>query len=156
MAKLYLRPKKKIFDCYDSFALAETLVKEGAECGAVNTDSGVDNRSNFRNFLRQFIPLALVLGLVIFLVGYFLYNLYLGVTTSVKPDSVAAEQIEKPATENNKIVCITPSAVLFADGKKLKVGDQVKGYKIEKFQKNYFVGVDADNSRHCLKYSNVR
>jgi len=142
-----VNPEKVIFKCYNSFSTAETLNKKAVSESAKNTDSGVDNKENFFNYLRQVMPYFLFIGCLGIggsWAGYEIYIKFLGkskiTTQTTKTQEIQKEVFKEIPEEKNeylKPIFVTPDVIVFEGNKQIKKGQKVAGYAVKKIYSDY-------------------
>lgn len=156
-------PRKEIFSCYNSFNVSDMLDKEMALEEDTSSDTAVNHKSNFRNFIKQAFPLILLSAS---LVSGFIAFLYLGIKyfSSQSSGSVSVEKTssvkktEIPSlseTESIFVKLITPDCIIYSDGSRKVKGDFIYGCQIVEIQKN-FVVVTYRGKRCRLSLSALR
>jgi hypothetical protein len=156
----HVLPDKKIFKCYDSFSAAETLNKKLADSDAESSDTGLNFKRNFNNFLKQFVPI-----LVILLVGGgFCYGYYDGFRKNFLSSSKTSKKLPeknqvsdqlKQVEQFIKVSFVSPLCIVFSDGFELKIGDDYHGFKCEKIYKDFGV-FTRSGKRYNLRLSTLR
>ena len=147
-----VRPDKIIFKCYNSFSTAETLNKKAVSASSKNTDSGVDNKENVMNYLRQITPYFLLVGCLVIgasITGYYFYSKFLSKTSTpyiydkkqvnsakkIEPEKVTIEK----AIEYLKPRLITPDVIIYDGNLRLTKGMKIAGYEIKKILSDFVV-----------------
>lgn len=143
-----VHPEKIIFKCYNSFSTAETLSKKAVSEDAKNSDSGVDNKENIFNYIKQVAPFfALVLCLAsgFSYAGWIFYTKFIGtktvMTSSKQSYSTKDVQTQKPLSSPSdplatsdflKPIFISPDVIIFENKQSIKIGSIISSYVVKK------------------------
>lgn len=168
------RTNQRIFKCYNSFSVAETLTKfSSSDANQQSSDTGV----NFWWNLKRFIAQSWIGWLFLISAVFGIYYGYLIITdknifdTSVKVSTnnelkkSSDESHQNLDTENQaqnnvikkvNIIAVTPNSVNWADGFKLKRGDIYNGFKVHQITKNSVIFFARPNNFYTIPLSGSR